>query len=110
MAGKFECFRDKSGGYRFRLVAGNGETILASESYKAKASCAKGIESVRKNSADPNRFVKNKTSSGKFRFNLTATNGQVIGTSQNYSTEAGCDNGMKSVANNAPGASIDDQT
>jgi uncharacterized protein YegP (UPF0339 family) len=110
MAGKFECFKDKAGEYRFRLNAGNGETILSSEGYKAKDSCANGIESVRKNAANPDRFVKNQTESGKFRFNLTATNGQVIGTSQNYSSEAGCDNGMKSVANSAPDASVDDQS
>ena len=47
---------------------------------------------------------------GKFRFNLMATNGHVIGTSQNYASESGCNNGMKSVANSAPGATIDDQT
>ena len=38
-----------SGGYRFRLKAGNGETIASSESYKTKASAFKGIESVRTN-------------------------------------------------------------
>ena len=110
MAGKFECYKDKAGEYRFRLNAGNGETILSSEGYKAKDSCAKGIESVRKNSTNPDRFVKNQTDSGKFRFNLTATNGQVIGTSQNYSSESGCDNGKKSVANSAADASVDDQS
>lgn len=110
MAGKFECYKDKAGEYRFRLKAGNGEAILSSEGYKAKDSCTNGIESVRKNAANPDRFAKKQTDSGKFRFNLTATNGQVIGTSQNYSSEAGCDNGMKSVANSAPDASVDDQS
>ncbi|MET4144281.1 YegP family protein [Arthrobacter sp. UYCo732] len=49
MAGKFEVYKDKSGGYRFRLKAGNGETIASSESYKSKASALNGIESVKKN-------------------------------------------------------------
>lgn len=52
MAGKFEVFQDKSGGYRFNLKASNGEVIASSESYVAKASALKGIESVRKNAAD----------------------------------------------------------
>ncbi|MGG7464900.1 MULTISPECIES: YegP family protein [unclassified Plantibacter] len=52
MAGKFEVFQDKSGGYRFNLKASNGEIIASSESYVAKASALKGIESVRKNAAD----------------------------------------------------------
>ncbi|MDH3533307.1 MAG: YegP family protein [Gammaproteobacteria bacterium] len=110
MAGKFECYKDKAGDFRFRLKAGNGETILSSEGYKSKASCKNGIASVQKNCSDAKCFEKKTTSTGKFRFNLKATNGQVIGTSQNYTTEAACDNGMKSVAKAAPGASIDDQT
>ncbi len=49
---KFEVYEDKSGEFRFRLKARNGEPILASEGYKAKASCLNGIESVRKNVVD----------------------------------------------------------
>ncbi len=36
MSGKFEVFLDKGGKYRFRLKAGNGEIILASQGYKSK--------------------------------------------------------------------------
>ena len=42
-------YTDKSGEFRFRLKAKNGEVIAAGEGYKAKASCLNGIESVRKN-------------------------------------------------------------
>ena len=49
---KFEIYLDKAGEYRFRLKAKNGEPILASEGYTAKASCKNGIESVRKNAVD----------------------------------------------------------
>ena len=106
MAGKFECYKDKAGEFRFRLKAGNGNTILASEGYKSKSGCANGIESVRKNCIDPDRFVKKKTPTGKFRFSLTAKNSQIIGTSQNYASESGCNNGMKSVAKSAPDAVV----
>lgn len=51
MAGKFEVYKDKSGGYRFRLKAGNGETIASSESYKTKASAMNEVESVKKNAS-----------------------------------------------------------
>ena len=110
MAGKFEVYKDKAGEFRFRLKAGNGENILASEGYKAKASCMNGIESVKKNCLDPNCFEMKETGSGKFRFNLKSTNGQVIGTSQNYDSASGCDNGMGAVGRAAPDASVDDQT
>ena len=49
---KFEIYTDKAGEFRFRLKARNGEIILASEGYKAKASCENGIESVRKNAPE----------------------------------------------------------
>ena len=49
---KFEMYTDKAGEFRFRLKARNGEIIATSESYKAKASCENGIESVRKNAPD----------------------------------------------------------
>ena len=49
---KFEVYKDKAGEFRFRLKAANGEIILTGESYKAKAGCLKGIESIRKNAAE----------------------------------------------------------
>ena len=106
MAGKFEVYVDKAGEHRFRLKAGNGETILSSEGYNEKAGCANGIESVRKNATDPSRFEKITTESGKFRFNLKAANHQIIGTSQNYDSESGRDNGIDSVGRNAPDAAV----
>lgn len=109
MAGKFECYKDKAGEFRFRLKAGNGEIILSSEGYKSKASCDNGIASVKKNCLDEKCFDKKQTDSGKFRFNLKSTNGQVIGTSQSYESESGCDNGIASVAKNAPDAAVVEQ-
>lgn len=110
MAGKFELYEDKAGEYRFRLKAGNGEIILASEGYKQKASALNGIDSVRKNAASEAQFEKKDTSSGKPMFNLKATNGQVIGTSETYSSASARDNGVASVMKNAPDATLDDQT
>ena len=49
---KFEVYKDKAGEFRFRLKAKNGEIIAVSEGYKAKASCLKGIESVKKNAPE----------------------------------------------------------
>ncbi|MCB9603884.1 MAG: YegP family protein [Sandaracinus sp.] len=51
MAAKFEVYKDKAGEFRFRLKAGNGEIIASSEGYTTKASCLKGIESVKANAA-----------------------------------------------------------
>ena len=58
MAAKFEIYQDKAAEFRFRLKAGNGENILASEGYSSKAACQNGIESVKKNAADDDRYEK----------------------------------------------------
>ncbi|MGV9303334.1 MULTISPECIES: YegP family protein [unclassified Nonomuraea] len=52
MAGKFVITKDGRGEFRFKLVAGNGQTIAVSEGYTTKAACINGIESVRKNAPD----------------------------------------------------------
>ncbi len=108
MAAKFEVYTDKAGESRFRLKAGNGENILASEGYKAKASCMNGIESVKKNSQDDARYEKKETSAGKFMFNLKAGNSEVVGTSQSYSSASSRDNGIECVKKDAAGANVEE--
>lgn len=49
---KFEVYADKSGEFRFRLKAKNGEIIATSEGYKSKPSCLNGIASVKKNAPE----------------------------------------------------------
>ena len=110
MSGKFELYKDKAGEFRFRLKAGNGENILASEGYKDKGSAENGIASVKKNAADEARFEIKESTSGKPYFVLKAANHQVIGQSQMYDSESGAKSGVQSVMNNAPDASVDDQT
>ena len=49
---KFEIYTDKAGEFRFRLKARNGQIIGVSEGYKKMASCANGVDSVRRNAAE----------------------------------------------------------
>jgi uncharacterized protein YegP (UPF0339 family) len=107
-AGKFEIYKDKRGEFRFRLKASNGQNILASEGYNAKSGCTNGIESVQKNAADDKRYERKDTKSGKYMFNLKASDNQVIGTSESYNSVAARDNGIESVKKNAPGAKVVD--
>ena len=58
----------------------------------------------------PGKFVLKKGSTGKFHFNLVATNGQVIATSEAYESHAAALNGIESVKKNAPDAQVDDQS
>ena len=106
--GKFEITKRKDGEFQFNLKAGNGQVILTSEGYASKASCINGIESVKKNSQDDSKFERKTSKNGKPFFNLKATNGQVIGNSELYESEASRDNGIESVKKNAPAAETND--
>ncbi len=55
------------------------------------------------------KFVIREVNSG-IKFDLKATNGQVILTSEVYTTEAACRNGVESIMKNAPIAKVEDQT
>ncbi len=107
----FEIYQsEKSGEYYFRLKASNGQIILSSEGYKQKTSCKNGVESVKKNAADEKRFEPKQATNGKFFFNLKSSNGQVVGKSQMYDSEASMKNGMESVKNHATSAEVKDLT
>lgn len=108
--GKFEITKRANGEFQFNLKAGNGQTILTSEGYDTKASCENGIESVRKNAPDDARYERKTSSNGKPFFNLKAGNGQVIGNSELYESEASRENGIESVKKNAPDATVADET
>jgi uncharacterized protein YegP (UPF0339 family) len=110
MAGKFEVKTAKSGQTHFNLLASNGQVILQSEMYESKASALNGIESIKKNAGDADRFERLVSKSGKPYFIIKAGNHQVIGQSQQYESDAGRDNGIESVMKNAPDAEVVDLT
>jgi uncharacterized protein YegP (UPF0339 family) len=58
----------------------------------------------------PAKYVLKKGTTGKFRFNLVATNGQVIATSEAYETRAKAMAGIESVRKNAANAVLVDGT
>ena len=55
------------------------------------------------------KFILKTVASG-CKFDLKATNGQTILTSEVYTTEAACRSGIASVQKNAPEANVEDQT
>lgn len=118
--GKF-VVKSTEKGARFNLVAGNGEVIATSQTYKALRSCLQGVESVRANA--PVAALEDQTkedfavekcpkfqvyqdNSGEFRFRLLAKNGQNIAHSEGYSALRSCLNGIESVRKNAADAKV----
>jgi uncharacterized protein YegP (UPF0339 family) len=118
--GKYEVKKSEAG-YHFHLKAGNGEIIGSSEVYNSKDACMNGINSVRTNGPAAEiedqteegfktemnpKYVVKRDKAGKYRFNLTAKNGQIILSSQEYKEADSCMNGIESVKKNAAASEI----
>lgn len=108
--GKFIITIRKNNDYQFNLKAGNGQVILTSQGYATKSGCKNGIESVKTNSPFDSRYERMTSSNSQNYFNLKAGNGEIIGTSEMYTTSTARDNGIESVKSNAPEAEIIDET
>ncbi len=107
---KFKMFQGEDEQFYFRLQAENGEPILASEGYVAKAGLENGIESVRENAPLDERYERDTSTNDKPYFVLKAANGEPIGRSEMYESEASRDNGIEAVKRVAPTAPIEDTT
>ena len=103
-------------GFKFNLVASNGEVIASSQLYKSITTAKNGIASVTANAPVANienqtvkdfktevnpKFEVYKDKKGEFRFRLKAKNGQIIATSEGYSKVDSCLKGVASVKKNA---------
>lgn len=118
-------------GVNFCLLAANKEKIaVSSQVYKTVSNAKVGIASIGKNAvkcveegriedqtlktpeAKTNpKFEVYFDKAGLYRYRLYAANGESIAMSEEgYKSKSGCMNGIKSVAVNAPGAEIIDET
>ena len=110
MAGRFVIRRSGSQYYFILQAEGNYETLLTSERYTQKSSAEGGITSVKTNSQIDARYEKRTSSKNQPYFVLKAANGEIIGTSEMYSSTTARDNGVAAVKSNAPGAKTVDET
>jgi uncharacterized protein len=110
MAGYFELSNAAGGQFKFNLKAANHQVILTSETYKAKVTAEGGIASVKKNAGSDERYQRKTAKDGSPYFVLTATNGEIIGKSEMYSSASAMENGIASVKANAPTAPTKDLT
>lgn len=102
----YELKKNVTGQYIFNLKAGNHETILSSESYPAEQTAREGIAAVQKNGPLDSAYVKKTASNGQFYFTLKGANGEPLGRSEMYTTEAARDHGIASVKQNSPTGKI----
>lgn len=110
MAAKYALLKSSNDKFHFNLKAANGEVILSSQMYEAKDGALNGIESVKTNSADDANYERKTAKDDSPYFVLKAANGQVIGSSEMYSSTSAMEKGIASVKTNGPVAEVDDQT
>ena len=89
--------------FKFALKAGNHETILSSELYTSKSSAQNGIASVKTNGGTDERYERKTSKDDRPYFVLKATNGEVIGTSEMYSSTSAAEKGIESCKANSKG-------
>lgn len=105
--GTFVKLRGSDGQYYFNLLASNGQVILSSEPYITDTQRNNGIYSVHVHAFDSVRFEKRISPDGKYYFIVKDPDDHVIGKSIFYASEAGRDNGIESVKNNARDAEVE---
>jgi uncharacterized protein YegP (UPF0339 family) len=110
MAGKFELKKSAGGKFMFTLKAANGRVILTSETYSSRAAAQDGIKSVKKAAGKDSSFERKMSKKGEPYFALKASNGEIVGSSEMYSSTSAMEGGVASVKENAPDAEIDDLT
>jgi hypothetical protein len=87
---------------------GNGEVILTSEMYTSKQGCAHGIASVKKHAPEDKYYEKRTSTSDQPYFVLKASNGEIIGKSEMYSSTQNRDKGIEAVKRDAPVAGVEE--
>jgi len=107
---KFIIEKNRFNKFKWYLINRNGHPLLISQVYKSKASCKKGIESVRKNGQITSRYEKLKSRNGKHHFNLKARNGLCLGSSEKYTEPKRMLLAIKNIAAVSNLARILDQT
>ena len=109
MAGTYVIKKSADGKFFFNLKAGNHETVLTSETYNQKSSALDGIESVKKNSPLDDRYERKVSNHGQHFFVLKAANHEVIGKSEEYSSENAMEDGIAVVKKLGPAAETKDE-
>lgn len=123
MSSEFEIYQDRSNEYRWRLNAGNGETIADSgEGYVLRSGCKKAatrfkelaenapIEEAGSASSLP-RFEVYRDRSSEHRWRFKAGNGEIMADSaEGYVTGYGAKRAARNVRETAPEAPIRDRT
>jgi len=86
-----------TGKFRFNVYAKNGKIILSSEQYTTEAAAFNGAFAVQAEGQSASAYTLKTNASGGFFFNVKAQNGEIVGTSEQYTTKAAAQDAMASL-------------
>jgi uncharacterized protein YegP (UPF0339 family) len=92
-----EVLVGESGQFRFNVFARNGQIILSSEQYTTEAAAFNGAMAVQTEGQKATAYTLKQNVSGGYYFNVKAANGEIVGTSQQYTTKAAAESAMVSL-------------
>ncbi len=115
MKGKFIITPTPSQEYTFELRAANGESIAKGQTFPNIESCENIIDSIRRNSKAPiedrtydkwkavtyPKYEVYRNLSGEFYFRLKSVSGEIIASSESYTSKSACIKGIRSIGKNA---------
>ncbi|MCF2443277.1 YegP family protein [Dyadobacter sp. CY345] len=108
--GTFELFRGTNYQYYFNFTASNGRIIIASEGYTTEQNCLNGIASVRSHSPYDG-YYRRIDEFRNYRFNLVASNYQIIArSSEGYTERSNRENAIELLKREAPTAKINNRS
>ncbi|QBA64289.1 YegP family protein [Muriicola soli] len=94
-----EVKKDNKNYYSFIVTAKGGNSILQSVSFPSKKELDATLEKLPPLVSKPSVFERKTGHNGKFHFTLKDQNGKTIGTSKEYTSEAGMENGIVNFRN-----------
>jgi hypothetical protein len=99
-------FNSETNKFRFNLFAKNGQIVLSSEQYTTEAAAFNGAFAVQADGQAAANYTVKQNSAGGYYFNLSALNGQIIGTSQQYTTKAAAQSAITSMQSFLPTVTV----
>ncbi len=96
----------QTGKFHFSFYAKNGQHVLSSESYESAAAAFNGAFAVQKDGQLATAYTIKENVAGGFYFTVKATNGEIIGVSQQYTTKSGATEGVAALMRLLPVISV----
>ena len=104
---RFKISKGDTDQYTFNLTAANGEIILASEGYTTRAAAQDGINAVKANAGNSDRYQLKIARDAQLYFVLKAANHEIIGVSEMYTSSGAREGGIAAVKANASAAGVE---